>query len=93
MRLCVRRQGRYPKAADLYARMLNDFPAGQFREPAVQHMFEIANFWLDETREEMEEYREKKEGKRFLVLPTSYFHLSKDRPFYDIGQATERVAA
>src|SRR5207244_3902007 len=37
---CARRQGCYPKAADLYAKMLNTFPAGMYREPAVQHMFE-----------------------------------------------------
>jgi outer membrane protein assembly factor BamD (BamD/ComL family) len=66
---CYRRQSYYPKAADTYAKLLTDFPSGANREQSMQHMFEIANYWLDDTREEMREQREKKEGKRWVVWP------------------------
>lgn len=85
---CVRRQGRLPKAADLYARMLNDFPAGQYREQAVQHMFDIANYWLDDTRAEMEEAKKgnKWYGWKHLV------HLEKSKPLLDEeGRALEKL--
>ena len=88
---CARRQGSYPKAADLYTKLLSTFPAGMYREPAVQHMFEIANYWLDETRQEMEEYREKKEGKRWVVMP-HFINWEKQKPFLDIeGRALEKL--
>src|SRR5207302_161389 len=59
---CLRRQSYYPKAADTYNKMLIDFPNGAFREQAVQHMFEIANFWLEDTRTTMDESKEQREG-------------------------------
>jgi outer membrane protein assembly factor BamD (BamD/ComL family) len=45
-------------------------------------MFDIANFWLDDTRTEMTEYREKKEGKRTFVVP-AVFHFEKKKPWVD----------
>jgi outer membrane protein assembly factor BamD (BamD/ComL family) len=88
---CLRRQGCYPKSADTYAKMLQDFPSGQFREQAVQHMYEIANYWLDDTRGEMEEYKEKREGKRWMVWPT-FFHWEKTKPLMDEeGRALEKL--
>lgn len=87
----LRRQGRYPKAKDTYNKMLNDFPSGQYREQAVQHMFEIANIWLDDTRVEMAAYKEKEEGKRWVVWPT-VFHFEKHKPFLDEeGRALEAL--
>src|SRR5262249_46809624 len=47
---CLRHQERYPKAADTYNKMLLDFPSGAYREQAVQRMFDIANYWLEDTR-------------------------------------------
>lgn len=88
---CLRRQARYPKASDTYARMLNDFPSGAYREQAVQHMFEIANYWLDDTRKEMEEYKEKREGKRWVIWP-DILHFEKTKPFLDEeGRALEKL--
>jgi outer membrane protein assembly factor BamD (BamD/ComL family) len=88
---CLRRQGCYPKAADTYVKMLNDFPSGPYREQAVQHMYEIANYWLDDTRGEMEEYKEKREGKRWVVWPT-LFHWEKTKPLMDEeGRALEKL--
>jgi outer membrane protein assembly factor BamD (BamD/ComL family) len=86
---CLRLQGNLPRAADTYTRMLNDFQSGAFREQAVQHMFEIANLWLDDTRQEMVETREMREGKRWIVLP-HFIHFDKGSPFLDKeGRALE----
>jgi outer membrane protein assembly factor BamD (BamD/ComL family) len=88
---CLRRQAHYPKAADTYARMLTDFPSGAYREQAVQHMFEIANYWLDDTRKEMEEYKEQHEGKRWVVWP-EFVHFEKTKPLLDEeGRALEKL--
>jgi outer membrane protein assembly factor BamD (BamD/ComL family) len=88
---CLRRQAHYPKASDTYARMLTDFPSGAFREQAVQHMFEIANYWLDDTRKEMEEYKELREGKRWIVWP-EFAHFATTKPFLDEeGRALEKL--
>lgn len=76
------RQDDLPKACDTYHKMLVDFPAGTYRDQAVRRMFDIANFWLDDTRNEMAAYREKKEGKRTFVVP-AVFHLDKKKPWVD----------
>lgn len=49
----LRRQGYYPKAVDSYHKLLQDFPAGLYREQAVGQMFFIANEWLTPVREEI----------------------------------------
>ena len=87
----LRRQALYPRAADTYAKMLNDFPSGAFREQAVQHMFEIANYWLDDTRKQMEEYKDQREGKRWVVWP-EFVHFEKTKPLLDEeGRALEKL--
>ncbi|MFN4260241.1 MAG: tetratricopeptide repeat protein [Gemmataceae bacterium] len=88
---CLYRQGRYPRAADTYSRLLNDFPSGAYREQAVQRLYDIANYWLDDTRVEMEEYREKLAGKRWLVWPR-WFHWHKSKPWVDAeGRALKKL--
>src|SRR5206468_325616 len=66
---CLYKQDEHPKACDTYHKMLIDFPAGAYRDRAVHRMFDIANNWLEDTRTEMAEYREKREGKRTFVMP------------------------
>ena len=56
---CLRLQGHVPKAADTYAALLKQFPNSVYREQCVQHMFDIANRWLDDTREQMREDKER----------------------------------
>jgi outer membrane protein assembly factor BamD (BamD/ComL family) len=88
---CLRRQARYPKAADTYNKMLIDFPSGAYREQAVQHMFEIANYWLEDTRHDMEKSKELKEGKRWVVWP-DLVHFEKTKPLVDEeGRALEKL--
>jgi outer membrane protein assembly factor BamD (BamD/ComL family) len=86
---CLRLTGKYPKAGDCYAGLLNKFPNTPYREQCVQHMFDIANFWLDETRAEMREEKEKVEGKRWMVWP-HFVSFEKSKPLLDReGRAIE----
>lgn len=88
---CLRLSGHYPKAADVYAGLLNKFPGTAYREQCVQHMFDIANFWLDDTRAEMREDRERKDGKRWFVWPR-FLSLEKTKPLLDReGRAIEKL--
>jgi outer membrane protein assembly factor BamD (BamD/ComL family) len=88
----LRHQERYPKASDVYNKLLTDFPSGIHREQAVERKFEIANFWLEDTREEIREYREHRDGKRWLVMPASFVHVEKSKPLLDEeGRALENL--
>ena len=90
---CLRMQGRYPKAADTYIKMLNDF-GGRVRhtDEAVEQLFNIANYWLDDTRKEIEETKEKTDGKRWFVAPHFLHPMDKSKPFFDEeGRAIEAL--
>ena len=88
---CLYMQQYYPKAADTYRRMLNDFGSGAHREQACQRLFDIANYWLEDTRTEMEQTREKQAGKRWFV-PPHFTHIDKTKPFLDEeGRAIEAL--
>lgn len=88
---CLRRMEKYPKAADTYHKTLMDFPSGAYREQCCQRLFDIANYWLEDTRSEMREVAEKKDGKRFMVL-TPVVHWEKSKPLIDEeGRAVEAL--
>ena len=77
---CLYKQDKYPKACDTYHKMLLDFPNGQYRAQAVRRMFDIANYWLDDVRGEMVAQREKRDGKRWMVItPVVHFEKQKTR--------------
>ncbi len=80
---CYRLQEQYPRAMEAYNRMLMDFPAGAYREPAIGHMYNIANYWLDVTRKEMAQREEVQAGERSFVMPVA-FHFDKTKPFLDV---------
>jgi outer membrane protein assembly factor BamD (BamD/ComL family) len=87
---CLRRQDKYPKAGDVYHQLLTDFPSGMHRDQAVEREFEIANLWIDDTREEMQLYREKQNGQRSWIMPASFVHLETTKPLLDEeGRALE----
>jgi TolA-binding protein len=89
---CLRLQQEYPKAADTYNRLLNDFHLGTHREQAMEREFEIANYWLEDTRDEIRREKEKKDGKRWLVMPASFVHVEKTKPLFDEeGRALEKL--
>ncbi|MBL8796233.1 MAG: tetratricopeptide repeat protein, partial [Planctomycetia bacterium] len=88
---CMRRQERYPRACDTYHKVLLDFPSGTYREQAVQRMYDIANYWLEDTRAEMKQVEEKETGKRWFVV-TPIVHFEKAKPFLDQeGRALEAL--
>ena len=78
----MRMQKDYPGAADRYVALLGKFPNSTYRDQCVQQMFTIANYWLDETRQEMKEQRERREGKRWVVWP-HYISFEKSKPLLD----------
>src|SRR5947209_13401973 len=51
--------------------LLGSYPMGKHSQQARQRLFDIANYWLDDTRAYMEACRQKKEGKRWWVWPMS----------------------
>lgn len=88
----LRYQEHYPKSADTYNRMLNDFPNGMHKDLALQHMWEIANYWLDDTRQEMRAADEKKKGQRWFMPWRSPIHLERAKPLFDQeGRAIEKL--
>lgn len=89
---CLRLQGDWPKAADTYNALLTKFNSQcPYREQALQHMFDIANYWLEDTREEMRQSREKAEGKRWYV-GNHFVNWDKRKPFLDEeGRAIEKL--
>jgi len=88
---CLRLQARYPKAADTYSLLITTWPSNPYKEQAAQHLYEIANFWLEDTRTRMKETREKREKKRWWVTP-QYFHMDKNKPFADEeGRAIQKL--
>jgi TolA-binding protein len=88
----LRRQSQLPKAADTYNKLLNDFHFGAHRDQAMERMFEIANYWLEDTRAEMKREKEQRDGKRWLVMPASFVHVEKEKPLLDEeGRALEKL--
>lgn len=88
---CLRLTGQYPKACDVYASLVAKFPNTQYREQCVERMYDIANFWLEDTWKEMKEDKERREGKRWVVWPR-WFSTEKTKPFFDReGRAVEAL--
>lgn len=90
---CQYMQGHYPTAESTFIKCLREFRLnGRFHNQANQRLFDIANFWLDDTRKLMKAYEEKREGKRWLVMPCSFVHIDKEKPLLDMeGRAIEAL--
>lgn len=85
---CLRLQGHFPKAADNYVGLMNKFPSTSYREQCCQHVFDIANQWLDVVRAEM---KERKESKSWFVMP-NVINFDRDKPLLDLeGRAIEKL--
>ena len=52
---CMYAQDEWPSASDTYHRVLLDFAGGVYRERCCQRLYVIAEFWLDDTRKEIQE--------------------------------------
>lgn len=90
---CLYMQGRYPKAEATYKKLLKEFRLhGRFHDQANRRLFDIANYWLDDTREIMKGYEDMKEGKRWFVMPVSFVNFDREKPLFDIeGRAIEAL--
>lgn len=51
---CCYEQADFLGAAAGFERVIDEFPAGQFLNEANQRLFDIANYWLDDTRFEIQ---------------------------------------
>src|SRR5262245_39436307 len=88
---CLRLQQKYPSAADTYGRLLADFPSTAYREQALQHLFDISDYWLNDTRKRMKMSRENKDS-WWSWVPTDVFHVDKTKPLFDEeGRAIEKL--
>lgn len=79
-----RLQNNYRDAEATFKSYLKRFGHGQYAEQVNKKLFDIANYWLDDTRRVMQEYEEKREGKRTWVMPASFINWSKDKPTFDV---------
>jgi tetratricopeptide (TPR) repeat protein len=78
---CYKNEKKYPDAVDTYHKMLVDFPGGAYRERACAEIFKIADYWLDDTRTEMQAERDGKNV--FLVKMARTFSYDKTKPTLD----------
>ncbi len=87
---CLRLQKCYPEAADVYSDLMNKFPNNPYREQAVQHMYTIANYWLEDTRQRMLAEEEARAGKRWMVWHQWVHLFEPTKPVFDEeGRAVE----
>ncbi|MHB1424815.1 MAG: hypothetical protein ACYC3I_16715 [Gemmataceae bacterium] len=88
---CRRLQGDLPGAADCYANLLKNHNISPYKDLALQHIYEIATYWLQDTWEEFHECQERREGKRWIVWPR-FVSFDKRKPAIDReGRAVERL--
>ena len=86
---CQRLQKNYRTAADTYTKLLVEIQTTRYTAAACKGLFEIADYWLEPTRRQMDEYQDQLQGKRKFVTPAMYIHFSKDMPTMDAeGHAT-----
>ena len=79
---CRRMQREYPEAVATYNRLLQDFPTGIHRQQACTRMFEIADYWLDDFRDELED---RKNEKGLLIKQVSFPNVfDKTKPTFGI---------
>jgi tetratricopeptide (TPR) repeat protein len=54
---CLFHRGLFPRAADAYIRFVESFPTSRYRKRALQRLYDIADYWLNDLRDEMQEDR------------------------------------
>lgn len=79
---CLYSQGYYPKARDMYAKLVKTFPTTRYRREAIERQNYIAEYWLEDTRKEMQAYEEVREGKRWFVVPR-ILNWDREKPTFD----------
>jgi outer membrane protein assembly factor BamD (BamD/ComL family) len=93
---CLYQRRKYPQAADHLIHLLNTFPSAVNRKAAGDLLYAIANYWLDETRDDMEAEKAYQEGRRsWPVMPSFPVHFfDETMPDFDIeGRACKCLEA
>ena len=80
---CLRLQKKYRAAEETYSLLFKDYPSTQYTERGDRGLFEIALYWLQETREQMQAYEDQQKGKRWFVAPLMLVHFNEDKPLFD----------
>lgn len=78
---CRRMRGQYPEAVDTYHKLLQDFPTGPHRRESATRMYEIADYWLDDFRDELERRADQKGVLRWTPGWPNPF--DRTRPYLD----------
>ncbi|GBD35920.1 Outer membrane protein assembly factor BamD [bacterium HR36] len=71
-------QRKYPAARMTYKRLLDKFPNSRFRSEVIRREVEIAENWLEDTREEL---RASEQGRWYLPR---IFHFEKEKPLVGV---------
>lgn len=71
----------YPAEVATWLGLLDKFPKTPALRPILQRLFEIANYWLDDTRAEMGQNADERPGG--TKIARRYFHWNKDKPCFD----------
>ncbi len=79
---CLYAQGYYPSARDTYAKLIKTFPTTRYRREAIERQNYIAEYWLEDTRKEMQEHEEVAQGKRWFVVPR-IMNWDREKPTFD----------
>jgi tetratricopeptide (TPR) repeat protein len=74
---CYRLLKEYPRAADIYAEMLKRFSETLYREQVLQRLYEIATYWLEDTRAEMKQAKGAGDGPRPVIMHVPQWDRSK----------------
>jgi outer membrane protein assembly factor BamD (BamD/ComL family) len=98
---CNYKLGQFPRAGDCYVRLLDSFPSAAHGGDARKRMYDIANYWLDETRDQMETSRAIQDGKAswmestlasMHLYPWSLrIHFEDSKPAFDMEGHARRL--
>lgn len=86
---CLYHLREYPEARDVYYELLDKFPSSIHRPEAIERQFAIADYWLDETREEMK--RRKEDDGWFSFDGLKLVHWEKEKPIFDVESHAQKA--
>jgi outer membrane protein assembly factor BamD (BamD/ComL family) len=78
---CRYQRGQFPEAVDTYHKLLMDFPAGPHRRECCRRMYAVADYWLNDFRDELDRRADEKGVLRWRPSWPNPF--DRTRPFLD----------
>jgi outer membrane protein assembly factor BamD (BamD/ComL family) len=84
---CQRLQANYRAAEGSLKLYIKSYPYGRYTSQANERLFDIANYWLNPTRDRMKHAEEVREGNAsaYAIMPTAWFHpFDKSLPMNDV---------